>query len=124
MTSSPRGDEMLPVPSGPGTVVLDIGGTVGAAVIYAPERLGGAEMEIRPRDGECKGQHTSVRERRLQAGTWWAGVFGALPAGAYDARLRDARVRDVGSGMQGSGAVVHQFEVVGGRVTETNWPND
>lgn len=104
---------MLPGPSGSGTVVLDIGGTVGAAVIYAPERLGGAEIEVRPRDGEWTGRHTSVRERRLQAGACWAGVFGSLPAGAYDARLRC-----------GSGAVVHQFDVVGGQVTETTWPGD
>jgi hypothetical protein len=112
LTLSACNDEMVPEPSGSGTVVLDIGGTVGAAVIYAPQRLGGSEIEIRPRDGEWKGQHTSVRERRLQAGARWAAVFASLPAGAYDARVR-----------LGSGAVVHEFEVVGGEVSETTWPS-
>ncbi len=33
-------------PSGPGTVVLDLGVDVGALILYAPADLDGAEVEI------------------------------------------------------------------------------
>ena len=39
--------ESLPEPPGPGAVVLDIGGDIGGAVVYAPEALAGSEIEIR-----------------------------------------------------------------------------
>ena len=42
-------------PSGPGTVVLDLGAGVGALVLYTPPDLDGREIEI-SRDDDSSGQ--------------------------------------------------------------------
>jgi hypothetical protein len=81
--------ESQPEPTGPGRVVLDIGGDVGAAVVRTPAALAGSELEIR-RPGETwTGRHVSVRERPLPDGAVWAGVFEGLQAGRWEVRVRD-----------------------------------
>ena len=77
--------EPVPAPSGEGTVVLDIGGTRGAAVVYTPASLVGAEIEIRRAGRPWDGTHTAVRRRDLRDTAAYAGVFGSLEAGAYQA---------------------------------------
>jgi hypothetical protein len=57
--------ETLPDPSGPGSVLVDIGGDVGAAVVTTPPSLDGEEIEIRPDPGEWTGRHVAVRPRPL-----------------------------------------------------------
>ena len=52
-------------PSGEGSVVLDIGGDRGAAIIFAPDRMAGEELEIRPVGQPWDGVHTAVRRRDL-----------------------------------------------------------
>ena len=70
-------------PSGQGTVVLDIGGDVGALVVHTSDALDGVEIEI-ARPGERQAfVHTEVRERRLPEGSVWAGVFPAVAVGHY-----------------------------------------
>ena len=95
--------------SGPATVMADIGGDVGAAVIYTSENLGGLEIEIRRVGSEWDGTHTAIRERRLNGPTVWAAFFATLHAGRYDMRLRE----DTSQSMS--------LEVVGGVVTEITW---
>jgi hypothetical protein len=68
--------------------VLDIGRHAGALVLYAPEALNGAEVEIRRRGMPWRGEHTAVRERHVLGTTRFAGVFGSLPGGTYELRLR------------------------------------
>jgi hypothetical protein len=68
--------------------VLDIGRHAGALVLYAPESLNGAEVEIRRRGMPWRGEHTAVRERHVLGTTRFAGVFGSLPGGTYELRLR------------------------------------
>ena len=38
-------------PSGPGTVVMDVGGDIGALILYTPAAMDGREIEI-SRDGQ------------------------------------------------------------------------
>ena len=101
----------MPGPSGPGSVVIDIGGDVGAAVIVMPETRDGTEIEIAPEGRDWDGTHTMVRLRHLPAGVVHAGVFGALREGHYRVRIRSAR--------PATKAVETGFEVRGGQVTYT-----
>ena len=71
-------------PSGPGTVVMDVGGDIGALILYTPAAMDGREIEI-SRDGQpgARRTHAQVRARQLPAGTRYAAVYQGLPAGAY-----------------------------------------
>jgi hypothetical protein len=70
-------------PSGEGTVIMDVGGDTGALVVYTPASLAGREIEIIRRGETTPFVHTEVRERRLPAGSMYAGVFPGVPAGNY-----------------------------------------
>lgn len=108
--SDPAGEPELG-PSHEGSVVLDIGGHTGAAVVYTPEGLAGQELEITP-DGEpWAGTHTGVRPRERPDGVCFAAVFGSLPAGRYLLRVR-------GSGSEPDMGLT----VDGGTVIEARWP--
>jgi hypothetical protein len=95
-------------PTGPGTVVLNIGQGVGALILYTSPELAGQEIEISPgmeaRDGIAGPKtHALVRERTGTAAwnpspadegndaTEYAAVYDALPAGQYAIWL-DGRV--------------------------------
>jgi len=90
-----------------GSVVIDIGGRVGALVVYTEEALRGLEIEVTPTDVAGPPTHTSVRERRLPKGSRFAAVFPALSAGTY-------RLPSVGS------ALSREVTVRPARVTEVN----
>jgi len=98
-------------PSAPGSVVVDIGGGRGAAVIFTGADLDGAEIEIREGGSAWDGTHVGVRERLLGGGSCWAALFGPLSEGDYEARLKDR-----------PGSFVLTFSVVGGKVTKAGWP--
>lgn len=100
------------VPAGPsfeGSVVADIGGDIGAAVLSTPEALAGLEIEIRRVGHDWDGTHTAVRPRHLHDRVVWAAFFGALRAGCYEVRVR------------GNGSRTLTLEVAGGRATESTW---
>ena len=105
--------EMPPEPSGTGTVVLDIGGEVGAAVIYVPASLAGEEIEIRGTGDVWTGTHVAVLERVLPTGSVWAAVFPTLKQGRYEMRVRD------GEPVEPAVSV----DVAGGRVVVQHWPD-
>ncbi len=113
--SGPRHQHVEPTaaPSPPGSVVLDIGGDVGALLLHTPLDLVGAEIEIRPSGGAWDGTHTGVRARHVAGAARSAALFGSLPAGPYDLRLR---------GALGPGPAL-RTRVAGGRVTEADWPD-
>jgi hypothetical protein len=91
---------------------MDIGGSVGGAVIFTPSSMLGAELEIRPSGTLWQGTHTAVRERQLPGVVRYAGLFGSLKAGCYELRVKGATDdRPV------LGLVVH-----GGRVVQADWP--
>ena len=102
-----HGHDQRLAPSGDATVMLDIGGAVGALVVHTPARLAGEEIEIAHRGDTAAFVHTEVRERRLRDGSVYAAVFAAVPAGTY--RLLDAP------------AATRDIVVSPGRVTEVTW---
>jgi hypothetical protein len=69
--------------SGEATVVLDIGGSVGALIVNAPEAMAGMEIDLAPHDPSVRPVHTAVRPREVSGRTWWAAVWPALHAGTY-----------------------------------------
>jgi hypothetical protein len=91
-----------------GPVILDIGGDVGAAIVFAPKEFDGEEIEIRRSGRPWDGTHVAVRARPWLGEPMYAAVFGSLPAGPYELRRRDR-----------NDASVHSIEVGGGAVTET-----
>jgi hypothetical protein len=94
-------------PSGPGTVVMEVGAGIGALILYTPADLDGAEIEISLKTGTRT--HSRVRPRQVPAGTRYAAVYPGLPAGCYTI-WRDERHR--------AGTVT----VTGGQVTSCRWP--
>ncbi len=104
-------------PSGEGTVVLDIGGDRGAAIIFTPGELSGQEIEIRPLDGPWDGTHTAVRPRDLRDTVAHAGVFGSLTAGPYQLRIRGSDPE------RADAAPVVDLLVIGGQVAQVEWPS-
>src|SRR5271165_4633318 len=76
--------ESVAGPSGPGTVVLELGADVGALVLLTPAELDGREIEISRDAGPgARRTHSQVRPRHMPAGTKYAAVYPDLPAGSY-----------------------------------------
>jgi hypothetical protein len=112
-------------PSGAGSVVLDLGGAIGALVVETPAALSGREIEISlvaaggppaparsapPRSAAGGRTHSLVRERRTATGTSYAAVYPDLPAGQYLIwRRMDTPVGEV--------------TIDGGVVTRFRWPD-
>ena len=69
--------------SGPGSVVLDIGGDVGALIIITPACMAGEEIHVSPQQDPGGRTHALVRERRLGPDSCHAAVYPALQAGDY-----------------------------------------
>lgn len=102
--------------AGQGPVLLDIGDDVGALVVFGSAGLSGQEIEIRPRSREGpatprRAKHVSVLPRGSIHGTRFVAVFGGLPAGDYELSLLPA------------GPVRLTVRVIGGEVTEADWPD-
>jgi hypothetical protein len=102
--------ESVAGPSGSGTVVMELGGDIGALVLYVPAGLDGREIEI-SRDGDPGGRrtHSQVRPRHLAARTAHAAVYPNLPAGTYTIWRDEHR--------PAATAVV-----TGGQITSCRWP--
>ena len=84
----PHSPEQRPGPSGAGTVVLDIGPGVGAAIVLTPGHMDGMEIEYRAARDPWSEKHMAVRERQGVGVSHYAAIFGPLPAGAYEFRVR------------------------------------
>jgi hypothetical protein len=95
-------------PSGDGTVVLDIGGDVGALVLHTPHELAGMEIDIFRAGEAFPAMHTAVRARDLPGGHVHAAVYPTVPAGDYV-------IAAVGA------LPALSVTVRGGCVTETTW---
>ena len=71
-------------PTGAGSVILDLGDSVGALILDAPAGLHGREIEISPAgDAGARRTHALVRRRETGAGASFAAVYPGLAAGAY-----------------------------------------
>jgi hypothetical protein len=93
-------------PTGPGTVVLNLGPGVGALIVHTPAELNGTEIDI---SAGAARTHSRVRERPTRAGTRYAAVYPELPPGRYTV-WRDRETA--------AGAVT----VTGGEVARFDWP--
>jgi hypothetical protein len=96
-------EHQLP-PSWEGSVMLDIGGDVGALMLHTPSSMDGEEIDLFPDDATTPHTHSAVRERQLVAGVSYAAVYPGLSAGMYT--------------VEGSGQKV---TIVGGQVTEIQY---
>jgi hypothetical protein len=95
-------------PSGPGTVVMELGPGIGALILYTPADLDGAEIEI-SLEPDARRTHSRVRPRHMPVGTRYAAVYPGLPTGRYTI-WRDER------------HPAATVTVVGGQVTSCHWP--
>jgi hypothetical protein len=71
-------------PTGPRwSAVLDIGGDVGALILYTPAELAGAEIEVSPIDTPLRRTHTQVLERQTTGAPIHAALYAELVEGTY-----------------------------------------
>ena len=79
-------------PSWDGSVVLDIGGDVGALLLHTSSSMLGHEIDLIPEDASQPHTHSAVRERFLSTGVEFAAVYPHLRAGRYLVEGTDQRV--------------------------------
>jgi hypothetical protein len=96
-------------PSGPGTVIMELGAGIGALILYTPADMDGEEIEISCDGPGSRRTHSQVRPRHLPGETRYAAVYPGLPAGRYTL-WRDGP----------SPAVT--VTVTGGQVSTCHWP--
>jgi hypothetical protein len=85
-----------------GSVVLDIGGNIGALVVEVTGDWLGREPDLTPVGATAAIMHTEVRERHVNGEIRYAAVYASVPAGTYT-------VQDL----------TPLFTVEGGKVTES-----
>jgi hypothetical protein len=88
--------------------VLDIGGDVGALILYAGPEYRDREIEVSPIDDDTARIHTAIHERVLNGAPAFAGIYAALPAGEYRVWSDDPDLPD-------------RVTIVGGEVAELDW---
>ena len=96
-------------PSGQGTVMLNIGGTIGALIINTDARLQGHEIEVSPVQDTGRRTHAAVRARYVRSGVTFCVVIDSLPEGRYVV-------------WQDQDTPLTQVQVRGGAVAEVTWP--
>lgn len=100
---------MTLAPSGPGTVVLNIGAGIGALLVHVPAALRGHDVEVSPAGDPTIRTHAPVQARYVRGGIRWSVVLDSLPAGKY-AVWRDPVT------------VLDEVEISEGEVAEYIWP--
>lgn len=88
--------------------VLDIGGDIGALIIYTAPELRSREIEISPVADLPHRSHNVVHERRMLGRSVFAAVFPELTAGDYRLWGLDGRADA-------------QIAIRGGEVSEVDW---
>jgi hypothetical protein len=89
-------------------VVLEIGGELGALIVYTDPALLHSEIEISPADDDRGRSHKDVLERVVGGRSLYAAVFDRIPQGTYTLWHADA-------------AFSRGVCVGGGRITEVDW---
>jgi hypothetical protein len=94
----------------PDALVVDIGGDVGALIIYANEDCLGSEIDLTPAGApRAHHVHTMVRRRRATGKDVVAGLYPELAEGIYTVW-----------GTDDGGGPIGEVTVVGGQVSEFN----
>jgi hypothetical protein len=76
--------ELCVRPAATENVVLDIGGDIGALIIYTREELRGKEIQVSLKGNpSTKLVHTAIWDRRFNGRVLFAGVYPSLPEGDY-----------------------------------------
>lgn len=77
-------------------VVLDIGGDIGALIVYTTESCVGMEIDLTPA-GQPRSHHvhTAVRRINMVSGQCFAGVYGDLAEGRYTVWGRSGALGEV-----------------------------
>jgi len=88
--------------------VLDIGGDIGALILYTDERFLDSEIEVSPVGDDERRVHTAIHERRVGERVVFAGVYPELAAGTYRIWTDDPALPD-------------RVTIVGGEVAEVDW---
>jgi hypothetical protein len=88
--------------------VLDIGGGIGALILYTDARYDDREIEISALGDDSGRTHTAIHERRMGERVVFAGVYPQLAAGEYRLWADDPSLPD-------------RVTIVGGEVTEMDW---
>jgi hypothetical protein len=94
--------------SHPEQVVLEIGGEIGALVVYTDAGLHGAEIEISPTGDDDHRAHKDVLNRPVNGRATYAAVFDGLGDGSYTLWIRDV-------------SVATDVSITGGCITELDW---
>jgi len=71
-------------PSPVATVVLDIGGDVGAVIVYLADQRVGEELDIQPTGDPARRFHTGVHDRVVDGDSTRVAVFPECRAGTYE----------------------------------------
>jgi len=79
----PAAHAPLPPPSHEGSVVLDIGGDIGALIIHTGPEQDGLEIEVSPLGEDQQRTHAAVRPRELVDRTVYCALITPLTAGGY-----------------------------------------
>jgi len=95
-------------PTGPGSVVLELGENIGALILATPPDLAGHEIDISPRAGGPR-THSLVRERHTGSHVSYAAVYPVLTAGEYTVWGDD-------------GTPAGQVTIRGGQASHFRWP--
>jgi hypothetical protein len=92
----------------PEFVAIDIGGDIGALIVYTDPEMHGVEIEISPAAEDDRRSHKQVLERKINERPAFTAVFDGLHAGRYTLWVDDtARARDV--------------EIDGSAIAELDW---
>jgi len=92
----------------PEQVVLDIGGELGALIVYTDAAMLGAEIEISRTGEDERRSHKDVLQREINGRPAYTAVFDKVSAGSYTLWVNDEpRARDVA--------------VAGGAIAELDW---
>ncbi|MGI8903901.1 MAG: phospholipase [Solirubrobacteraceae bacterium] len=92
----------------PEPVVLDIGGDVGALIVYGEAELLDTPVEVSPTGADGEKFHQHILERPMPSGTSHAAVFDKITQGSYTLWLHgEPRIREL--------------TITGGEVSEVDW---
>lgn len=91
-----------------GSPVLDIGGEVGALVVYLATETPTGELEACPVDDPAARFHTGVHHRAIGHGSAWTAVFPQVTQGSYHLLDDDGAPR---AHVTVTGGTVHQLDL-------------
>lgn len=89
-------------------VVLDIGGDVGALILYTNPDLDGEEIELSRAEPGAPRFHNQVHERRFNGRALFAAVYPEIQAGEYYVWGHDSELVD-------------SVRIRGGEIAEIDW---